>query len=128
MSKTTRTFLIILSMCLAAGGIRHVIDIVQGGFLPYDGVPLPLNAFWTSLAFLDLAAVFLLWRQRNLGVMLATAIMVADVSINSYASYGLGIAFRSFAPLQAQTLFLGFVVGAIPIVWKTNTRKGLIGV
>lgn len=126
MTSTKRAFLILLSICLAGGGTTHVIDIARGGLLPYAGVPLPINAFWTSLALLDFAAVILLWRRRNLGVLLTAAIMVADVSINSYASYGLGIAFKSFAPLQAQTLFLGFVLGAIPMVWRPEGRKGTL--
>lgn len=109
-----------LSLCLAAGGSTHVIDITRGGFLPYHGVPLPLNMFWTSLAALDFIAVFLLWKSRNAGVLLTTAIMCADVAVNSYASYGLGIVFQSFAPLQAQSLFLGFVLGSFAIVWRTK--------
>lgn len=106
-----------LSLCLAGGG-THVRDIAVGGMLPYHSVPLALNAFGTSLALLDFLAVGLLWRRRNLGVALTAAIMLADVAINSYASYGMHIPFASFAPLQAQTLFLGFVPGSCPLVWQ----------
>lgn len=118
-----RSILIILSLCLASGGTTHVIDIARGGFLPYVGVPFPINVFWTSLALLDFVAVLLLWVRRNSGVALTTAIMCADVAVNSYASYGLGIAFQSFAPLQAQTLFLGFVLGSFAIVWRRKPQR-----
>lgn len=120
MRSLERPILFLLSLCLAGGGSTHVIDIARGGFLPYHQVPFPLNMFWTSLALLDFGAVFLLWKRRNLGVSLTTGIMVADVAINSYASYGLGIVFQSFAPLQAQTLFLGFVLGSFAVVWRTG--------
>lgn len=115
-----KIFLGLLVVCLASGGTTHVIDIVRGGWLPYSGVPLPLNAFWTSLAIVDFAAVFLLWRHLNAGLILTAVIMVADVAINSYATYGLAIPFKSFAPLQAQTLFLGFVIGAVPVIWARD--------
>lgn len=123
MTSLARTIVIVFSLCLIGGGTTHVIDIISGGIFPYHGVPYAINVFWTSLAILDFAAVVLLWARSNLGLLLTTAIMLVDVAVNSYASYGLGIAFQSFAPLQAQTLFLGFVVGAFPIVWTRRSAK-----
>lgn len=125
MTASERTILILLSLCLAAGGSTHVLDIARGGLLPYDYVPLPINLFWTSLAVLDFTAVLLLWKRRNAGVSLTLAIMCADVSINSYASYGLGIPFASFAPLQAQSLFLGFVLGTSAFIWRRRPQTVL---
>jgi hypothetical protein len=47
---------------LRRGGLNHAHDIWQGGWLPYEDAPLPINAFWTALAGLDLlAAGLLLW-------------------------------------------------------------------
>jgi len=120
MTRLERAVLVLFSLCLIGGGTTHVNDIIRGGIFPYHGVPFTINAFWTSLALLDSTAVFLLWKRRNLGILLTTAIMLADVAVNSYASYGLGIAFQSFAPLQAQTLFLGFVIGSFAIVWTRH--------
>lgn len=122
MTTSTRLILIILSLCLAAGGATHVLDIVNGGWLPYKSVPLALNAFWTSLALLDFVAVLLLWASRKAGIALTTAIMLADVAINSYATYGLGLGV-SFLPLQAQTLFLGFVLGSLALVWPDSEQR-----
>jgi hypothetical protein len=120
MTAFERGILILLSLCLAAGGSTHVVDIIRGGLLPYNFVPFPINLFWTSLAVLDFSAVLLLWKRRNFGVLLMIAIMCADVSINSYASYGLKIPFDSFAPLQAQSLFLGFVLGVSGFLLRSN--------
>jgi len=120
MSSSERIILFILSLCLVVGGSTHVIDIVLGGFLPYSGVPIPLNIFWTSLAFFDFAAVFLIWKKRKAGLLLMTAIMLADVIINSYAGYYMKL-FQSFAPLQAQSLFLGFVLGSIAFIWPKRS-------
>lgn len=125
MTALDRAILILLSLCLAAGGSTHLIDIVRGGFFPYDYVPFPINLFWTLLAVFDFTAVLLLWKRRNAGILLTMAIMCADVSINSYASYGLGIPFASFAPLQAQSLFLGFVLGTSAFIWQSKSLTKL---
>ena len=94
----------------------HILDIVKGGFFPYLFAPMPINAYWTSLAGLDLLAALSLWRHLRLGLTLTLAIMLSDVMVNSYVTYGLDIPV-SFAPLQAQTLFLGFVLGCVSFLW-----------
>jgi len=104
---TTRTVVLtILTICLVIGGAVHV-------------APLPVNVYWTSLAALDLLAAFLLWRRRRFGLTLTVAIMLSDVAVNSYVTYGLNLA-ASFAPLQLQTLFLGFVFGSIGFLWPLD--------
>lgn len=123
MTSSARAILMLFSLCLIGGGAAHVIDIIRGGMFPYRGMPFPINAFWTSLAILDFAAAAMLWKHRNIGLLLTAAIMSADVTVNSYASYGLGIVFQSFAPLQAQTLFLGFVAGSFPTVWRRVSQN-----
>jgi hypothetical protein len=45
--------------------------------------------------------------------------MLSDVAVNSYVTYGLNLA-ASFAPLQLQTLFLGFVFGSIGFLWPLD--------
>ena len=117
---TTRTVVLtILTICLVIGGAVHVLDIVRGGVFPYRFAPLPVNVYWTSLAVLDLLAAFLLWRRRRFGLTLTVAIMLSDVAVNSYVTYGLNLA-ASFAPLQLQTLFLGFVFGSIGFLWPLD--------
>jgi hypothetical protein len=93
-----------------------MLDIAREGLLPYRYAPMPINTFWTCLAVLDFLAIYLLWWRRNLGLVTVLGIMVADVAVNSYAMYALGI-FPSFFPLQLQTLFLGFVLGGIAFLW-----------
>jgi uncharacterized membrane protein len=118
MGKLDRSLLLFVSLCMAAGGLTHWADIVRGGLFPYHWMPLAYNVFWTSLAVLDFAAVLLLWTHRKAGALLILVIMVADVAANSYAVYGLKMQFQSFAPLQAQSIFLGFVVGSFALLWR----------
>ena len=106
------------ALCLLGAGLNHVRDVWQRGWLPYTFAPMPVNVFWTALTFLDvLAAALLLWRPRA-GVVLAVTIMLSDVVVNSYGKYGLGFGGGwNDLPLQGQTWFLGFVLGAAPLVW-----------
>jgi hypothetical protein len=121
MSRAKTAALLLLSFCLAIGGATHVFDIASGGLLPYRFAPLPINAFWSSLAVIDFVAILLLWTHRNLGLLTALGIMLMDVAVNSYTMYVLNL-FPSFIPLQLQTLFLGFVLGCITFLWSRTVN------
>jgi hypothetical protein len=116
------------AVCLLGAGLNHVRDILQGGWLPYRGAPLTLNWYWTSLAVLDLAAAVLLLRRPRTGLVLTAAIIVSDVAVNTYGQWGLGYRGWYFTvSLQLQTLFLGLLVGSLPVAWR-GARPGEPGV
>ena len=99
------------------GTATHAMDIAAGGLLPYDFAPLWMNTYWTSLTLLDPLVIALLWTRRSYGVWLGVVVMITDVAINSYATYGLK--FEGFALwLQLQSLFGGFVVGSAAILLR----------
>lgn len=104
-------------------GLTHAWDMWRWGWLPYDWVPLPVNVYLTSLVVWDsLAAGLLLWRPRA-GVALALLIMVSNVAVNSSTVSGLGpLDWYDYFPLQFQTLSLGFVAGAAPLIWMSAGR------
>jgi hypothetical protein len=117
-SSVPRPFFI-YTICLLGAGMVHACDIWRGGWLPYRAAPLPMNIYWTSLAFFDPLAAGLLWRHRRTGLLLTLAIIVSDVAVNSYAIYGLGYSdWLAYGSLQLQTLFLGFVAGTLPYAWR----------
>jgi len=103
--------------CFAIGALNHLHDFLAYGWRPYNWGSPVLEAFWTSLVILDLLAIILLLsRFRRTGLLLAAAIMGADVTANTYALVILKIsAFGMVIPLQAT--FLGFVLGSLPFVW-----------
>jgi hypothetical protein len=106
-------------ICLLAAGLNHACDIWRGGWLPYRFAPLPMNVYWTSLAVFDPLAAWLLWRRPRAGLSLTLAIITSDVAVNSYAIYGLEYrGWLAYGSLQLQTLFLGFVAGTLPYVWR----------
>lgn len=105
--------------CFGGATIRHISDIVRAGWLPYDFVPFWINLYWTSLTFFDPLAVLLIFISPLAALILANLIMLSDVAINSYVTYGLfqdTIVQSLF--LQAQTAFLIFVVLTTPLIWR----------
>jgi hypothetical protein len=120
-----RPILILFSLCFLGACLGHAIQVWQGGWLPYRFAPLPLNAYWTALTFLDpLAAVLLLWRPR-IGLILALFIIASDVAINYLARFYLGFHLGTIA-LSLQLLFLAAVVAAVLYVRTrpTGSRSG----
>jgi hypothetical protein len=122
-TRCDRIIISIYVLAFAAASAFHAADVIRWGWLPYRFAPLPLNAFWTALLFLDpiVVGLFFVGRLRS-AVIFAICIMVADVAANSYAFFGLG--YPEFAvSLQLQTAFLGFVLGSAPYLWRKATRK-----
>lgn len=93
------------------------MDFLSGGLRPYVGAPVLVELFWSALLPLDAAAVALLASgRRRGGLTLGLAIMLADVGVNSVVHYALDVPELGWA-LQLQSLFLGFLVGAVPFLW-----------
>ena len=113
--------LFIWCLCLFVAGATHVFDNIYFGFLPYRFAPDWLNIYWSSLAILDLLAVFLLIKYRNLGIILTLCIMVSNIVINSIAVYWLHVISERL-PLQLQTLFLGFCLGSAYWLWESKRK------
>ena len=99
------------------GMSTHLLAILNGWWFPHHPF---LNAYWTSLAFLDPLVVLLLFRSPRAGLLLALAVMLTDVIINSLATYLYPDASGQYSidyRVQLQTAFLGFVLGSAPFLW-----------
>lgn len=112
----------ILVLCLLGATFNHVKDLWLGSWLPYGDSPLWRNVFWTSLTFLDPLAVLLLLTRPRMGYVLTLVIMLVDVPVNTAALDKLSSK-EQVHVLQAQTLFLGFVLGVAPLFLKGNIVK-----
>jgi hypothetical protein len=103
--RLPRWVLILFALCFLAACSVHVLDLWRHGWLPYHFAPLPLNAYWTALTFLDaFAAVLLLWQPR-IGLALAVLIITSDVVLNLFARFYLRLHLRPLV-LSLQVLFL----------------------
>lgn len=119
---TRRWLLRFMAVCFAVAALGHFRAILLHGWLPYHFAPAPINAFWTALAFLDLfTACLLLWQPRA-GLAAGFLIMATDVAINFYATRLLGSGGWLLDALrQSQSLFLGFLLGSLPLTWGRPT-------
>ncbi len=66
----------------AVGTTTHTIELIQGGFLPYNHVPLWKNIYWTSLTFLDFLAIILILKSIVPALIISNLIIISDVIIN----------------------------------------------
>jgi hypothetical protein len=109
-----RSLAVFIALCFALAAIGHFRDIALHGWLPYRFAPLPINAFWTALAFLDLlAAGCILWRFR-FGLMLGVLIMAADLAVILYAMHLFGLGGWHLEILrEVQFLFFGFLLACL---------------
>ena len=101
----------------AIGTSTHVLTLLNRGWVVNPSAPAWMNGYWTALTFLDPLAAVLLIRSRRAGLVLALAIMLSDVAVDTYA-------LRLFAwpglpaAVQLQTVFLGFLLGAAGFLWR----------
>jgi hypothetical protein len=102
---------VVFALCLAVASIVHINDLWQHGWLPYRFAPLPLNVYWTVLAFLDALAALLLLARPRAGLALTLLVIVSDVALNLFARLYLGLHLRTVA-LSLQVLFFVAVVAA----------------
>ena len=117
----------IYALCLLGATYNHWSAIYQHGLAwDYGGLPRASATFWTALAFVDPAAVILLFVRPNAGVVLTAGIIVTDVIHNVW------IQARYFPPLlQAlaaspqvieQIAFMVFVLATSPFAWARKRQ------
>lgn len=116
-----RTVVAVLAAGFAIGTTTHTFQLVTGGWMVFDTAPTWMNVYWTSLTFLDALTVMLLFISPRAGLALGLSIMVSNLTINSYALYGLGLPIAVWA-LQSQALFGGFLLGVIGFLWRWSPR------
>ena len=64
------------------GTTTHTADLIIGGLDAYSGFPLGVRLFWMTLTILDPAVAALIIFRRRSGVVLGSAVMIADISVN----------------------------------------------
>ena len=115
----------------ALGTYTHLLGVLHAGFMPTPEAPLWANLYWTSLTVLDPLAILLIVLGRaRAAIVLALSIMINNVIINSWASFGLNLSgFEVSLPMQ--TAFSGFVAGSSLYLWpraKTaSSESGAVG-
>jgi hypothetical protein len=129
-AKTSRRSLIlrtIYALCLLGATYNHWYAIYHHGLhWDYGGFSKASATFWTALAFIDPAAVVLLFARPNIGIWLTIGIIVTDVTHN------VGIQGHYFPPLLqsladsplviGQIAFMVFVLVSTPFAWAMKRQ------
>lgn len=114
-----KSTLYIYAICFIFGGLRHWLDIMHGGMLPYKDIPIYFNLYLTSLAIFDFVAVVLLFLRPIYGLILALLIMTSDLLVDFHLSYGYWhVSLLENSGLQLLTLFGIFLFFTAPVIIK----------
>jgi hypothetical protein len=107
-----KLILVLYIVGFAIGTTTHTIGIVRDGFFPYHDVPLWKNIYWTSLTFLDLLAVFLVFKSLIPALCISNLIIISDIIINTK-----GFQFFNDFNIYFQILFGLYIVITTPIIF-----------
>jgi hypothetical protein len=101
----------------ALGTYTHLWWVLYAGSIPHPDAPIWANLYWTSLMVLDPLAILLIVAGRaRAAIVLALSIMISNVIIISWASFGLNLSgYEVSVPMQ--TAFFGFVAGSSLYLW-----------
>ena len=81
-ARALRVFQVLWVIGFLVGTTTHTADLIFGGLDIYSGFPPGVRLFWVTLTILDpLTAVLIIFRRRS-GIVLGSAVMIADISVN----------------------------------------------
>ena len=98
------------------GTTTHTADLIIGGVNAYSGFRLGVRLFWVALTILDpVTAVLILLRWRS-GVVLGSAVIIADIAVNwtVFAVVG-GL---SYFGVISQSLFALLIIVTARPLWR----------
>lgn len=123
--RVLRVFQVMWVVGFLVGTTTHTADLVVSGLNAYSAFPLGVRLFWVTLTILDPATAALIIFRRRSGIVLGSAVIIADIAVNwtVFAMVG-GL---SFFGVISQSLFAVLIfVTARPLwMWfgQSSTRE-----
>ncbi|MBF4569087.1 hypothetical protein ITJ57_09955 [Plantibacter sp. VKM Ac-2880] len=81
-ARALRVFQILWVIGFLIGTTTHTADLIFGGLDVYGGFPPGVRLFWVSLTILDPATAVLIILRRRSGIVLGSAVIIADIAVN----------------------------------------------
>ncbi|MFI5428440.1 hypothetical protein [Aeromicrobium sp. UC242_57] len=97
------------------GTTTHTADLVVSGLDVYGAYPLGVRLFWVTLTILDPAIAALIIFRRRSGIVLGSAVIIADIAVN-WTAFAL-IGGLSFFGVISQSLFAALIVVTARPLW-----------
>jgi len=124
-ARALRVFQVVWVIGFLVGTTTHTADLIVGGLDAYSGFPLGVRLFWATLTILDPATAALIIFRRRFGIVLGSAVIIADIGVNwtVFATVG---GLSSFGVITQSLFALLILVTARPLwVWfgRSSTRK-----
>ncbi|MDN4640343.1 hypothetical protein QCD70_08830 [Agreia sp. PsM10] len=98
------------------GTTTHTADLIIGGLDAYSGFPVGVRLFWVTLTILDPATAVLIICRRRSGVVLGSAVIVADIAVNWTVFAVVGE--LSYFGVISQSLFALLIVVTARPLWR----------
>lgn len=114
-ARALRVFQVVWVVGFLVGTTTHMADLVVSGSDAYSAFPLGVRVFWATLAVLDPAAAALMALRRRSGIMLGSAVMIADITVNWAVFTTVGG--LSFFGVICQSLFAALVFATARSLW-----------
>jgi len=115
-ARALRVFQVMWVIGFLVGTTTHTADLIIGGSNAYSGFPLGVRLFWVTLTILDPATAVLIIFRRRSGVVLGSAVIIADIAVNwtVFAVVG-GL---SYFGVISQSVFALLIVVTARSLWK----------
>jgi hypothetical protein len=97
------------------GTTTHTADLIVGGLNAYSAFPLGVRLFWVTLTILDPATAALIIFRRRCGIVLGSAVIIADIAVN-WTVFAVVGGLSSFG-VASQSLFAVLIVVTARPLW-----------
>jgi len=124
-ARALRAFQVLWVLGFLVGTTTHTADLILGGVNAYNDFPPGVRLFWVTLTILDpVTAALIIFRRRS-GIVLGSAVIIADIAVNwtVFAMVG-GL---SLFGVMSQSLFAVLIVVTARPLWiwfgRPSTRQ-----
>ena len=114
-ARALRVIQIMWVIGFLVGTTTHTADLIVGGLNAYSAFPLGVQLFWVTLTILDpVTAALIIFRRRS-GIVLGSAVMIADLTVNWTVFVTVG-GLSSFGVIT-QSLFAALIFVTARALW-----------
>ena len=120
-ARALRVFQVLWVIGFLVGTTTHTADLIDGGVNVYGDFPLGVRLFWVSLTILDPVTAALIFFRRRSGIVLGTAVIIADIVVN-WTIFAL-VGGLSLFGVVSQSLFAVLIVLTARPLWMWFGRS-----
>ncbi|MGK9148468.1 hypothetical protein KXS11_12650 [Plantibacter flavus] len=125
-ARALRVFQIMWVIGFLVGTTTHTADLILGGLDVYNGFPPGVRLFWVSLTILDPVTAVLIIVRRRSGIVLGSAVILADIAVN-WTVFALVGGLSPFGVISQSLFAVLIAVTARPLwIWfgRSSARQG----